>query len=236
MAEESQNRERFTTETPSIPGVSERPETKIDGVGPSRSNSFTGIGLLLVAAVALGAGMVWWMHRAPLSRATVSGTTTDRQPLSSPDAAAAAGRTTSSDAEVAIATVQELEKAWSAKEFIFRKPITREKVRAIVVRLPNGRPDRETSYWAFALEAPFEHCELEYVSDLGKLASQYGFRASHPMVGNPCSSTVYDPLRLGTIRNGAWARGEAVQGAALRPPLAIEIRTEGDRLLATRME
>jgi hypothetical protein len=126
--------------------------------------------------------------------------------------------------EVEIATIQEFEKPWSAKKFTFRKPFTREKVQAIVVRLPNGPPERETSYWAFALEAPFEHRELEYLSDLGKLASQYGFRASHPMVGNPCSSTVYDPLRLGTIRNGAWARGEAVQGMALRPPLAIDIR------------
>ena len=236
MAEESQNHEHFETEAPHIPGVSEPAATNAAGQGLARSKRFKGIGLLVVTVVALGAGMVWWMHRAPLSRATVSPTTTDTQPLSSPEAAAAAGRTTSSDGEVAIATTQELEKPWSAKEFIFRKPITREKVPAIVVRLPTGRPDRVTSYWAFALEAPFEHCALEYVADLGKLASQYHFRASHPMVGNLCSNTVYDPLRLGVIGNGAWARGEAVRGAALRPPMAIEIRIEGNRLLASRME
>jgi hypothetical protein len=74
------------------------------------------------------------------------------------------------------------------------------------------------------------------VTDLGKLASQFGYHARHPMVADPCSGTLYDPLRLGTTPDGAWARGEAVQGSSIRPPVAVQVRVEANRLVALQVE
>ncbi len=105
----------------------------------------------------------------------------------------------------------------------------------MVVRLPTGAPGDSASYWAFSLQAPFGRCELDYATDLAKLSSEYGYRASHPMVVDACNGTVYDPLTLGNV-GGAWVRGEIVQGSGIRPPLSIEVRVERGRVIATRME
>jgi hypothetical protein len=55
------------------------------------------------------------------------------------------------------------------------------------------------------------------------------------MVGDPCNHAVFDLTRYGSGPNGL-VRGEIKQGAAVRPPIAIEIETKGKRLLAVRME
>lgn len=128
-----------------------------------------------------------------------------------------------------VATTDELEKTWSAKRFLFRDPITSEAVPAMVVHLPGG------SYWAFSLREPFGTCELEYISDLQKLSADYSFHADYPMVGNPCNRVVYDLLRYGSSDSGL-VRGEIVQGSGIRPPMAIEVRVDGKRIDAVRME
>ena len=56
------------------------------------------------------------------------------------------------------------------------------------------------------------------------------------MIGNPCSRTVYDPLKYASISGNALARGAIVQGSDLRPPLGIEVRIKGKDILALRME
>lgn len=129
-----------------------------------------------------------------------------------------------------VANAGDLEKTWSGRRFLFRDPVTSEAVPAMVVRLPGG------SYWAFSLREPFGTCELEYVSDLEKLRSDYNFRADHPMVGNPCNRSVYDLLKYGSASNGGLVRGEVVQGLGIRPPMAIEAREDGQKIVAVRME
>ena len=99
----------------------------------------------------------------------------------------------------------------------------------MVVHLPEG------GYWAFSLEEPYGRCELEFVTDVAKLRKEYGYPASHPMVGDPCTHTVYDLLRYGSAPAGL-VRGEVVRGTAIRPPLAIEVRVEGHRVVAARTE
>jgi hypothetical protein len=122
-------------------------------------------------------------------------------------------------------------KTWSAKRFMFRDPMTHQNAPAMVVRLPRG------DYWGFSLLAPFGSCELEYVTDLGKLQNVYQLRAEHPMVVDPCNRTVYDLLRYGAgASDDSLVRGEMVQGPGIRPPIAIEIRTQGKEVLAVRME
>jgi hypothetical protein len=129
-----------------------------------------------------------------------------------------------------VATTEELAKTWAAKRFLFRDPVTSEPVPAMIVHLPDG------SYWAFSLREPFGMCELDYVTGLEKLSTDYSFRAAHPMVVNPCSHTVYDLLRYGSSSDGGLVRGEVVEGTGIRPPMAIEVRVEGQQLVTGRME
>jgi hypothetical protein len=130
-----------------------------------------------------------------------------------------------------IATTDELAKAWSSKSFLFRDPLAAKSVPAMVVRLPGGQ------LWGFSLQEPFGNCELEYVTDLKRIASDYHFQADHPMVVNPCSRAVYDLTRYSSgALNGGIVRGDIVAGIGVRPPMAIEIRTDGKDVVAVRAE
>ena len=106
----------------------------------------------------------------------------------------------------------------------------------MVIRLPGTAASSSAAYWAFSLNAPYQLCQLEYVTDVDQLAARFGYHASHPMVAAACSGTVYDPLQLGTIPTGAWVRGEIVQGAGIRPPISIDVQVHGRDLIADRIE
>lgn len=130
-----------------------------------------------------------------------------------------------------IGTVSEMAKPWAAKHFQYRSFTTGQLEPAIVVHLPHGE------YWGFSLVEPFGSCQLEFVTDLDKLKSDYGYRADHPMVGNPCNHTVYDLLRYGGgASNDDLVRGVIVQGTGIRPPMAIEIKVQGSNVVAVRSE
>jgi hypothetical protein len=100
----------------------------------------------------------------------------------------------------------------------------------MVIRLPGG------ALWAFALREPYGHCDLEFVTDMGQLAKQYGYRSSHPMVASPCSSTIYDPMKVGSIGDNVFVRGEIVRGSGLRPPISIDVLEKGASIIADRIE
>ena len=130
-----------------------------------------------------------------------------------------------------IATTSELAQPWSAKRFQFRSYVTGQLEPAMVVRLPHG------DYWGFSLIEPFGNCQLEFVTDLGKLKSDYGYKGDHPMVADPCNRTVYDLLKYGGGASGDdLVRGAIVHGNGIRPPMAIEIKTQGANIVATRSE
>lgn len=136
-----------------------------------------------------------------------------------------------------IATVDELAKPWSYAQFEYRDPLSGERFPALLLRLPAGSATQPGGYWAMNLKAPYSNCEVELVTDLGKLKTDYGFRAArHPMIGNPCSRTLFDPLKMTNLPGNIWVRGAIVQGSDLRPPLGIEIRIEGRNIFAVRME
>lgn len=108
-------------------------------------------------------------------------------------------------------------------------------VPALIIRLL-GPANQSKSYWAFSLEAPFNECQFEYVNDIAKLSSDYEIKAKHPMVVNPCSRTVFDPLQLKEIPGNTLVRGAIVHGNDLRPPYGIEVKVSGDQILALAME
>jgi hypothetical protein len=88
------------------------------------------------------------------------------------------------------------------------------------------------------VNAPYGNCRLEYITDLAKLKTDYDFQAAkHPMVGNPCSRTLFDPLKMVSLPGGnIFVRGGIVQGSDLRPPFGIELRVRGKEIEAIRSE
>jgi hypothetical protein len=132
-------------------------------------------------------------------------------------------------------TLQELAEPWSSKTFQFRS-LTGSPVSALIIRLPAKASDKTQSYWAFSLTEAYGSCPLEYITDLNRLSSEYGFEAKHPMVANPCKRALYDPLQFASMPTGALARGAIVHGSALRPPMAIDIRIEAGQIIPVQME
>ena len=204
---EAKTFDRFHPEMPTIPGVSQGSREVA-----RRSSSMDQQGLLQIggiAAVAVFIGLLsYFLIKGRSSSAVKSSPVADvtdqavlPPPLPNPVAAIHEG-------PIVAATVEELSKPWAAKKFTFVKPLSRENIDAIVIRLPGGE------LWAFSLQGPFGRCELEYVSDLSRLASQFRFKASHPMVVSPCDGTIYDPLKVGPLGSNTWAREKSCRAAA----------------------
>jgi hypothetical protein len=187
------------------------------------------IAIAAVVALFILAGLVHW-SRSSNSKPTLASADSIPAPSAPPVAAAKSAPSLPVGPGV-IATTEELAKPWSAKRFLYSSLIKGQTEPAMVVHLPRGE------YWGFSLVEPFGNCELEFITDLDKLKTQYGFRADHPMVGDPCNHTVYDLLRYGGgASNDDLVRGLIVQGNGIRPPMAIEIRTKGKDVIAVREE
>jgi len=224
----------FKPRQPSIPGIEDvtagnTPAGSLASTGSSRRFAPSHYLTWIVAgalAVCIGAGAFFLWQRGSSSQA-------DR-PITEPTEAAATQPLKSIPnwpvGPGPVATGEEIANAWASKRFLFRDPVTSEPVPAMIVHLPDG------GYWAFSLREPFGTCDLDYVTDLEKLRTDYDFRASHPMVVNTCNRTVYDLLRYGGSSDGGLVRGDVVQGSGIRPPIAIEVRVEGKHLVALRME
>jgi hypothetical protein len=216
----------FKPAQPKIPGVPDREFSRPVAAKPKPLMAWLIGGVALALVVGLGVG---WRMRASAAK---------RAPVASQPAAAAAAASDLTPAPAApsdvptapgpVATIDELSKPWAAKKFVYRNDLE-GLVPAMVVHLPGG------GYWAFSLQEPYGRCQLEFVADTARLRDEYGFTANHPMVVDPCTHTVYDLLRYGGSPKGL-VRGEIAQGTGLRPPLAIEVREEGRRIVAGRME
>jgi hypothetical protein len=222
--------DRFRPDMPQIPGVVDaRPQSLAKSSSADRQRLIQLIGAA-TGAIAITVAIFWWFSSAT-RRAAASA------PRELPGLEASASQppsipltSTSPGSRAIIATTDELSKPWSSKTFIFAKPLSGESINAMVVRLPGG------DLWAFSLQEPYGRCELQLVTDLGQIQTRYGYRASHPMVLNPCSRTLYDPLKMGSLAGSTWTRGEIVQGGGLRPPISIEVEVKGHSIIATRME
>jgi len=220
----------FHPEMPQIPGVSRIPRHTSGNLIGMDARRLAQIGGIVAAALVIGIAILWWIKGAP--RTAVGSSTPEAAITESPVPAPPPPTPIASlqEGSTVAATVEELSKPWAAKKFTFVKPFTHENVEAMVIRLPSG------DLWAFSLQEPYGRCELEFVTDLGRLATQYGYRAGHPMVVNPCNGTLYDPLKVGPIGANVWVRGEIVQGGGLRPPISIDVQVRGQSILADRIE
>jgi hypothetical protein len=221
--------ERFKTEMPQIPGVS-GPGTR--PAGNPATKLVTGLlALLLIVFV----GARWALRPRHAAPRMVEQQPQIEVPAPAPDPSSLIPHAT--EANPGIADTTEMAKPWSTKDFFVRNRLTGENIPALLVRLPSGSASQASGYWAFAVKSPYGNCQLEYISDLANLQGDYGFRgAKHPMVGNPCSHTVFDPLKLTNLPGDVWVRGGIVQGSDLRPPLGVDIRIDGKKILAIRAE
>jgi len=220
----------FRPQMPKIPGVSQAqtgPGSR-SGSGGADLRRLLQVGGIVAVVVVVGIAILWWVRNKPRAAtdtpaAEAAATEPSPSPLPPYVAPVQEGPTVA-------ATVDELSKPWSAKKFTFIKPVTQESIDAEVIRLPGG------GLWAFALQSPYGRCELEFVTDLNRIASQFGYRASHPVVVSPCDNTVFDPLQVGALGGSTWARGEIVHGSALRPPFSIDVHVSGRSIIADRAE
>src|SRR5579859_217542 len=223
---------RFKTEMPQIPGVTVPLPKPPRPIGDTIKLA-TGIVAVLVVAFL---GVRWALRPGRVPSTSADPQAQIEVPPPRPDPSTLVPHAT--EASPAVATVEEMAKPWSSKQFFIRNAISGVDVPGLLIRLPGGSPSRASGYWAFAVDAPYGNCKLEYITDLARLRTEYGFAAAkHPMVVNPCTQTVFDPAKTTTLPGtGAIVGGAIAQGSDLRPPLGIEIRVRGKDIEAIRTE
>jgi hypothetical protein len=223
--------DRFKAEMPAIPGVSGAGSRRSPG-GAMALRLVAGL-VGVLAVLVLGTKLVMRAKRAepPPTQPT------PQIEVPTPAADPKAGIPNATEANPGIATVSEMSKPWSSKEFFFRDRVTGESIPALLIRLPTAAATHSDGYWGLVMTSAYGNCRLEYITDLGKLKTEYGFRnPKHPMVGNPCNRTLFDPTRMVNLPGNVWVRGLIAQGSDLRPPLGIEVKIEGKDVLAVSME
>jgi hypothetical protein len=223
---------RFKTEMPQIPGVTVPLAKPRRPIGPTIRLAIGIFAVLIVAFL----GARWALRPGRSDIKSAEPQPQIEVPSPRPDPSTLIPHATG--AAPVVATVEEMAKPWSSKQFFIRNILSGQDVPGILIRLPIGSPVRANGYWAFAVNAPYGNCGLEYITDPARLRSEYGFAAAkHPMVVNPCTQTVFDPAKTTTLPGtGAIVGGAVVQGSDLRPPLGIEIRIRGKDIEAIRTE
>jgi len=245
VSDEPKKQDPFKPQEPNIPGVTGNPARSKPSPEQPRpialqtrnsaggANKIPAQKWLAIAAIAIGLvslAMFWWKRSSTSGEAqAVPAVAVATAPVIEHPPVAAQSSPSVPAGPGPVATTAELAKPWSSKRFTFRASQTTDDLPALVVHLPSG------VYWGLSMREPFGNCELEYVTDLQKLARVYDFQANHPMVGNPCNHAVYDLARYGTGLNGP-VRGAIVSGGGVRPPMAIEIKVRGQQIVATQLE
>lgn len=231
MADES-SPSRFKAEMPQIPGISR------EAVHVSQHNAFALLSLIagvIVFGVVLLYATRWLSHSRHIASARVEPAPQLEVPAAPPDPNSLLPHADNNNP--VIAQLSDLAEPWSSKDFFIRDTTSGNNVPATIVRLPSGSPTSASGYWAFSRKAPYGDCALEYIRDLNALRNGYEFREpKHPLVGNPCSHTLYDPLQTASLPGDIWIRGAIVQGSDIRPPFGVEIKIEGKQILAIRTE
>lgn len=221
---------KFKTEMPNIPGV-----TGVASNSQSIPTNWRRAAVAIAALLVLGSVGAWLMTRTAHHDTAAAAPAPVLQPSPPPEELPAAPVSRAGTTNE-IGTTDELSAPWSAKKFTYTRLLNHEQVPAIAIRLPGGNGQTTASFWVILMRAPFGQCQLEYIIDTNQIATRFNFNASHPMIADPCSNALYDPLRMGTLPNGSWVRGEIVHGAGFRPPMQVEFHLDGNKLISGRAE
>ena len=223
---------RFKADMPQIPGVA---VAGADRPGIAANPTVRLVAGLVVVLVVCLLGSRWLLRPKHVEEPPAAPAPQIEVPAPAIDPTASMPRATAAAPE--IATVAEMAKPWTSKKlFLCKSPHWRECSRG-ADPLSSGSASQPDGYWALEMNVPFGNCKFEFVTDLDRLKNDYDFRtAKHPMVGNPCSRSVFDPLKMSEIPGDFWVRGSLAQGSDVRPPLGIELKIQGKNILAVRME
>ena len=245
MTDEPKHVDPFKPQEPTIPGVTGNPARLRPAPAPPAplgpgyrqrpvpsvfAHSRVAAAIALAAVLLIGLSVFWHSHLTSAKDAKPAGEFPSPAPASA--AAPAAEPAVVGTVPMGpgpVASIAELTKPWSSKRFVFRAPQTADDVPALVVHLPGNM------YWGISMREPFGSCEMQYITDLPQIADQYHYTAAHPMVVDPCSRAVYDLGKYGPGPNGV-VRGAIVYGPGVRPPLAIELKTRGNQIVAIQIE
>ena len=223
--------DRYKAEMPQIPGIAAPSSSR----SPLNNPTVRMVGVLLTVLLVVFFGGRWILRPRHVEAPPAEPPPQIEVPSPAPDPNAALPHATQQDP--GIATITEMAQTWSSKQFFIRNGLTGENVPGLLIRLPGSSASQANGYWAFSMNAPYGNCQLEYITDLAKLKSEYDFNAAkHPMVGNPCNRTLYDPTKMTNLPGNVWVRGAIAQGSDLRPPLGIELKVQGKAIQAVRME
>ena len=234
MSDQPSN-DRFKTEMPRIPGVTAGSSPNPAPAPRSEKAPLGTIAAVLAVVLFVAAAAHFVMRPKPVEAPAATAPPKLEVTTPAPDPLASLPRVT--QAAPVIASVEELAKPWSSKEFFLQDPLNTENSRALLIRLPSGSATQPAGYWGLIMTAAYGSCELEYITDLQKLRTEYGFRnPEHAMIGDPCSRTVFDPLKMTQLGGKIWVRGAIVQGADVRPPFGIELKIKDKNIQAIRHE
>jgi hypothetical protein len=209
---------------PRIPGVSDAPKAPRFDPKP-----FMSVALILAVCAAVFSIWLWHQHHGRQEAAVPAQAIPEPVLQSQPPI----DKSAHADSD-AIGTLDELTQPWAYKRFGFVDPKTHESVPAMVIHIPSS--GGHELFWAFSLNTPFSQCELQYVTDVAALSQRYAYPVAHPMLVSACDGTLYDPLKMSTLPDGSWVRGEIVRGGGIRPPIAIQVHVRGRVLVADRIE
>jgi hypothetical protein len=237
---EADRRKRFSAMAENPPSAKFKPDMpNIPGVATgTRSRRKNPLMPLIIGVVVLGFFLLLfaarWLSRPRTEPARVEAPQMEI-PAPPPDPLAALPH---ADADhPGIAQIGDLAKPWSSVNFFIRGFTTGEEQMATIVRLPGSLATQPSGYWAFSRKAPYGGCQLEFITDMNRLRNEYGYHnPTHPLAGNPCTHTLYDPLKTANLPGNTWIRGAIVQGSDVRPPLGVELQIRGKEILATRTE
>jgi hypothetical protein len=213
---------KITPEMPRIPGISA-------AVPRARLQLKPLLSVILAALLCASGFALWLSYRKHAGLKGAPG-----EPVSFDGSVPNAPTRPTEPEQNTIGTLYELATPWSSKGFRFVDPKTQQSVPAMIIHLP--WPPAEPSFWAFALTNPLSRCQLQYVTDLSVVSRRFAYSAQHPMVVSDCDGVLYDPLKMATLPDGSWVRGDIVRGGGIRPPISIQVELHGRDVIAKRME
>ena len=127
-----------------------------------------------------------------------------------------------------IAALSELDTLWDAVPFTVKTQAG--ETPAVAFRVPEAVPGSlsvgKKHYLAFSRVCTHLGCPVSLRRDLGTLEVAFNYRAEHPVLACPCHLSVFAPLEA----------GKAVSGPAREPLPRVQLRAQGDELVAVGLE
>ena len=127
-----------------------------------------------------------------------------------------------------IAALGALTEPWSSVPFTLETAAGETPALALSVpeAVPGGLSVAGRHYLAFSRVCTHQGCPVSLRRDLGTLEVAFNYRAEHPVLACPCHLSVFAPLEA----------GKAVSGPARRPLPRVQLKANGNELLAVGLE